>query len=271
MHEVWSQEPHCYRVLLDEKCLSCKTEVYLLLSIVQWELSLVWSSGFFNETVRSPFTQGHSGVFRFFGSLYFTVCKNRYTHSLIIPQYSVGSSAVIKAKRDGSLFKFFVQQLWNPSHTSKYRKSPIRPFFSRTFSLEVLYSSKTTVLCCRILTSWTNMALNIVSTARSDLCFTSILEAILNQEFNKSGKIQLCQAPTRYEIRQYLIFLSLWRSFGAAKAGGIQSFKLDQVCWCGYCKMVVYSFIAVWVKSWGYKEGCWVCLEVPGRRCQISW
>ena len=30
MHEVWSQEPHCYRVLLDEKCLSCKTEVYLL-------------------------------------------------------------------------------------------------------------------------------------------------------------------------------------------------------------------------------------------------
>ena len=102
MHEVWSQEPHSYRVLLDEKCLSCKTEVYLLLSIVQWELSLVWSSGFFNETVRSPFTQGHSGVFRLFGSLYFTVCKNRYTHSLIIPQYSVGSSAVKKAKRDGS-------------------------------------------------------------------------------------------------------------------------------------------------------------------------
>ena len=93
------------------------------------------------------------------------------------------------------------------------------------------------------------MALNFVSTARSDLCFTSILEAILNQEFNKSGKIQLCQAPARYEIRQYLTFLSLRRSFGAAKAGGIQSFKLDQVCWCRYCKMVVYSLIAVWVKS----------------------
>ena len=197
--------------------------------------------------------------------------KKGNPHSLIIPQYSVGSSAVIKAKRDGSLFKFFVEQLGNPSHTSKYRKSPVRPFFSRSFSLEVLYSSKTTVLCCRILTSWSNMALNIVSTARSDLCFTSILEAILNQEFNKSGKIQLCQVPARYEIRQYLTFLSLWRSFGAAKAGGIQSFKLDQVCWCRYCKMVVYSLIAVWVKSWGYKEGCWVCLEVPGRRCQISW
>ena len=175
----------CFYLLFSENCL--------------------WSDlqDFFNETVRSPFTQGHSGVFRFFGSLYFTVCKNRYTHSLIIPQYSVGSSAVIKAKRDGSLFKFFVEQLGNPSHTSKYRKSPIRPFFSRSFSL------KTTVLCCRILTSWSNMDLNIVSTARSDLCFTSILEAILNQEFNKSGKIQLCQAPARYEIRQYLTFLSL--------------------------------------------------------------
>jgi len=53
------------------------------------------------------------------------------------------------------------------------------------------------------------MALNIVSTARSDLCFTSILEAILNPEFNNSGKIRLCQAPARNEIRQYLTFLSL--------------------------------------------------------------
>lgn len=39
----------------------------------------------------------HSGVFRF-GSLYFTVCKIRYTHSLIIPDYFVGSSAVEKLK-----------------------------------------------------------------------------------------------------------------------------------------------------------------------------
>ena len=93
------------------------------------------------------------------------------------------------------------------------------------------------------------MALNIVSTARSDLCFTSILEAILNPEFNKSGKIRLCQAPARYEIRQYLTFFVALKEFGAAKAGGIQSFKLDQVCWCRSCKMVVYPLIAVWVKS----------------------
>ena len=46
-------------------------------------------------------------------SLYFTVCKNRYTHSLIIPQYSVGSSAVKNAKCDSSLFKFFVEQFGN--------------------------------------------------------------------------------------------------------------------------------------------------------------
>ena len=50
MHEVWSQEPHSYRVLLDEKCLSCKTEVYLLLSMISD--NCLWSDrrslGFFS-------------------------------------------------------------------------------------------------------------------------------------------------------------------------------------------------------------------------------
>ena len=32
----------------------------------------------------------------------------------------------------------------------------------------------------------------------------SVLEAILNPEFKKSGKIRQCQAPARYEIRQYI-------------------------------------------------------------------
>ena len=73
--------------------------------------------------------------------------------------------------------------------------------FSR-FLIEVLHSSKTTVLCCRILTFWSNLAFNIVSTARNDLCFTICLEAILNPEFKKYGKIRQCQAPARYEIRQ---------------------------------------------------------------------
>ena len=38
--------------------------------------------------------------------------------------------------------------------------------------IEVLYSSKTTVLNFRILTFWSNLALSIVLTARNDLCFT---------------------------------------------------------------------------------------------------
>ena len=37
--------------------------------------------------------------------------------------------------------------------------------FDLSFLIEVLHSSKTTVLCCRILTFWSNLALNIVSTA----------------------------------------------------------------------------------------------------------
>ena len=121
-------------VLPVAKCLSFKTEVYLLLSIdVQWELSLVRSLG---QTVHKdgektlctpcrpntilPFHSGSLWRVSLFGSLYFTVCKNWYIHSLIIPQYLVGSSALKKAKRDGSLFKFFVEQFGNPfSTTSK--------------------------------------------------------------------------------------------------------------------------------------------------------
>ena len=105
-------------------------------------------------------------------SLYFTVCKNRYTHSLIIPQYSVGSSAVKKAKRDGSLFIFFVEQFGNPFQYFQEAKVSDLIFLFLRFLIEVLHSSKTTVLCCRILTFWGNMALNIVLTARNDLSFT---------------------------------------------------------------------------------------------------
>ena len=105
-----------------------------------------------------------------FRSLYFTICKNRYTHSLIICQYSVGSSTVKKAKCDGSLFKFFVEQFGNPSNTSSSESLRFDLSFLKVL-IEVLHSSKTTVLCCEILTFWSNMALNIVSTARSDLCF----------------------------------------------------------------------------------------------------
>ena len=66
-----------------------------------------------------PFYSGSLWRVSLFSSLYFTVCKNRYTHSLIIPQYSVGSSAVKKAIRDDSLLKFVVEQFEKPSNTSK--------------------------------------------------------------------------------------------------------------------------------------------------------
>ena len=66
-----------------------------------------------------PFYLGSLWRVSLFGSLYFTVCKNRYTHSLIIPQYSVGSSAVKKAIRDDSLLKYVVEQFEKPSNTSK--------------------------------------------------------------------------------------------------------------------------------------------------------
>ena len=106
-----------------------------------------------------------------FGSLYFM--EKRDTHYLIIPQYLVGSSAVKKAKRDCSFFNF----LSNNSGIRYFqyfqvaKVSDLIFLFSR-FLIEVLRSSKTTVLCCRILTFWSNLALNIVSTARNDLCFT---------------------------------------------------------------------------------------------------
>ena len=66
-----------------------------------------------------PFYLGSLWRVSLFGSLYFTVCKNRYTHSLIIPQYSVGSSAVKKVIRDDSLLKYVVEQFEKPSNTSK--------------------------------------------------------------------------------------------------------------------------------------------------------
>ena len=129
--------------LPDERCLSFKTEVltcfYLCsVRIVSGPIFRIFLLRTFAKTERKlnvslaylirscPFTQGHSGVFRLL--IVFILrfvktgtptllsfpdirsdpapCKNRYTHSLIIRRYSVGSSALKNAKRDGS-FKFF--------------------------------------------------------------------------------------------------------------------------------------------------------------------
>lgn len=67
-----------------------------------------------------PFHSGHSGVFRVLVVFILRFVKTGPPPPLlIIPQYSVGSRAVKRAKLDGSLFKFFVEQFGNPSDTSK--------------------------------------------------------------------------------------------------------------------------------------------------------
>ena len=121
-----------------------------------------------------PFHSGSLCRVSLFGSLYFTVCKNRYTHFLIIPRYSVGSSAVKKAKCDCSFFKFFLSNNSGIRYFQYFQVAKVSDLiflFSR-FLIDVLRNSRTTVLCCRILIFWSNLALNIVSTARNDLCFT---------------------------------------------------------------------------------------------------
>ena len=91
---------------------------------VQWELFPVWSLGFllrpYTATGRKSNVSLVDLIYNvalllgslwrvwLFGSFYFTVCKNRYTHSFIIPQYSVRSSAVKRAQLDCSLFKFLL-------------------------------------------------------------------------------------------------------------------------------------------------------------------
>ena len=117
---------------------------------VQWELFPVWYLGFllrpYAATGRKSnvsladlmynvaFSLGSLWRVSLFGSFYFTVCKNRYTHSLIIPQYSVGSSAVKRAKLDGSLFKFFVEQFGNPSNTSSSESLRLNLSFLKVFN-----------------------------------------------------------------------------------------------------------------------------------------
>ena len=133
MHEVWSQELQCYRTR-NASLVGLKYTCFYPCSvrIVSGQIFRIFLPRPYAARERKPnislddlrrccpLTQGHSAwLFSLFGSLYFTVCKNRYTHSLIIPQYSVVSSAVKRTKLDGSLFKFFVEQFGNPSNTSK--------------------------------------------------------------------------------------------------------------------------------------------------------
>ena len=116
-----------------------------------------------------------------FGSPYFTVCKNRYTHSLIIPQYLVGSSAVKKAKPNATVLcsNFLsnnsgILTILSSSESLRLDLSFLQFFFFYLSS----YSSKTTVPCCSILTFWSNLPL------------PSVLEAILNPKLEKSRKIR---------------------------------------------------------------------------------
>ena len=132
MHEVWSQELQCYRTR-NAPLLRLKYTCFYLCSvtIVSGPILRIFLLRPYAKTERKrnvsladriltmlPFHSGSLWRVSLFDSLYFMVCKNRYTHSLIISQYSVGSSALRKAKRDGSLFKFFVEQFGNPSSTT---------------------------------------------------------------------------------------------------------------------------------------------------------
>ena len=115
-----------------------------------------------NVSLASLIHSGSLWRVSLFGSLNFTVCKNRYTRSLIIPQYSVGSNAVKKAKLDGSLFNFLSK---NPGIL------PVLPTNESLsmFLIEIIIAVKELVLRCRIVTFWSNLALNIVSTVCNDL------------------------------------------------------------------------------------------------------
>ena len=95
---------HSIALLPDEKCLSSETEVYLLLSML--------SENCFRSlgSLLKPYAAmgGKDNVsltdlywydvalslwcISLFGSLHFTFRIKRYTHSLIIPQYSVGKA-----------------------------------------------------------------------------------------------------------------------------------------------------------------------------------
>ena len=122
-------------VLLDEKCLSFKTEVYLLLSM--FSENCLWSDlqDFllrpYAGTQRKPkvsladlirsclFTQWLMVTLRV---LLFVVFILRFVKTgtpTLLSFANIRSSAVKKAKCDGSLFEFFVEQFGNPSNTSK--------------------------------------------------------------------------------------------------------------------------------------------------------
>ena len=132
MHEVWSQELQCYRTR-NASLLRLKYTCFYLCSvtIVSGPIFRIFLLRPHAKTERKlnvsladlirccPFTQGHSGVFRFLIVFILRFVKTGTPTLLSFPQYSVGSSAVKKAKCDGSLFKFFVEQFGNPSNTSK--------------------------------------------------------------------------------------------------------------------------------------------------------
>ena len=98
MHEVWSQELQCYRTR-NASLVGLKYTCFYPCSvrIVSGQIFRIFLPRPYAARERKPnislddlrrccpLTQGHSAwLFSLFGSLYFTVCKNRYTHSLII-------------------------------------------------------------------------------------------------------------------------------------------------------------------------------------------
>ena len=124
MHEVWSQELQCYR-MRNASQVRLKYTCFYLYS-VRVVSGLIFRIS--TETVHSdgektyckpcqtktmlPFHSGSLWCVSLIGSLYFMVFKNRYTHSLIIPQYSVGCSTVKKLKSTVLFSNFLSHNIW---------------------------------------------------------------------------------------------------------------------------------------------------------------
>ena len=123
MHEVWSQELQCYRTRNASLVGLKYTCFYLcLVRIVSGLIFRIFTAEIKPNVSLAdirrccPFTQGHSGVFRFLVVFILRFVKTGNPTPL---SSNIRSDPEPKAKLDGYLFKFFVEQFGNPFDTSK--------------------------------------------------------------------------------------------------------------------------------------------------------
>ena len=150
-------------MLPDEKCLSCKTEVYLLLSM--FSENCLWSdlqdfllrpyaateskpNVSLAELIRCcPFTQGHSGVFRFLLVFISRFVKTGTPTPLLFS--SIRSDPAPQKKLNATVLIFvqiFCRTIRESFQYFQVAKVSDQIFLFSRFLIEVLHSSKTTVL-----------------------------------------------------------------------------------------------------------------------------